>query len=42
MEGRQCIDAVLREGQTSEDFYEQLGVSMASPSGNSSDGMYED
>lgn len=41
-QGRTCIDAVLREGQTLEDLYEQQGISMASLSGNSSEGMYED
>jgi hypothetical protein len=43
--GRQCIDAVIREGRTLEELYEQHGIQMGTMSGNSSEmseGMYDD
>jgi len=42
MQGRQCIEEVLREGRSLEEIYEQHGLSMGVLSGNSSEDMYED
>ena len=41
LQGRQCIDEVLREGRTLEDLYEAQGI-VGPISGNSSEDMYDE